>query len=138
MGGVRKHLSVCLILLAAAGAICAPRAGQAWPGTPRDQVQVFATCTGRLSALMEHQWLIDAAASDDTARRRAAMIDLLDAAMEMDGTPGHVVLSWRIDAKMAQAQLLQQALFGTDPRLAARAQVMAARYMHDCSTLLLG
>ncbi len=32
-----------------------------------NQLLQFATCAGRLSALMEHQWLIDGPASERTA-----------------------------------------------------------------------
>ncbi|UYV38949.1 hypothetical protein N4R57_08020 [Rhodobacteraceae bacterium D3-12] len=96
----------------------------------------FANCAGRLSALMEHQWLVDGPASETTRDERAAMLALLDAVMP----PGHArhVLNWRIEAKAAHAALLTRATFGRDTAQAARAQSLATRHMAQCTALLLG
>ena len=63
-----------------------------------DLVSTFATCTGRLSALMEHQWLMDTSRADDTRDRRARMVDLLEA-------PG---LGLDIDAEGAKKYLSEE------------------------------
>jgi hypothetical protein len=95
----------------------------------------FAVCAGRLSATMEDQWMFDGPASDRTAEELSAVVALLDALIP-DGA-GRQVMAWRIDAKVAQRGLLQQARFGTDPRLsetaAARAEALAA----ECRSLVL-
>jgi hypothetical protein len=73
---------------------------------------LFATCAGRLSALMEHQWLVDGPASDITRAERDAMVDLAEAAAP-DGM-AEVMMSWRVQAKAAQAALLRLTVFDTD------------------------
>ena len=100
-----------------------------------DVVWTFASCTGRLSAQMEHQWLMSDPTSDQTAARRAAMISLLEATMAPD--QGRTVLSWRIEAKHAQAQLLTRAHFNNDDEDAAWAQNRAEAEIAACNGLLL-
>ncbi|MCA0869740.1 hypothetical protein LCL97_02785 [Seohaeicola saemankumensis] len=101
-----------------------------------DLVSTFATCTGRLSALMEHQWLMDTSRADDTRDRRARMIDLLEAV-----TPpgqGRAVLARRIEAKFALAELLTRASFGSDRDEAERAGALVEIHVAACNSLLLG
>jgi hypothetical protein len=94
----------------------------------------FATCTGRLSALMEHQFLTDGPASDRTRDQRDAMADLLDAVTPA-GAARHL-MALRVDAKTAHRALLEQAHFGPDPdRRAAR---LAEGLTAACTGLLLG
>ena len=80
-------------------------------------LRLFATCAGRLSALMEHQWLLSDPASDQTARQRKSMLSLVAA---MAGPDAARALNWRIEAKAAQASLLARARFGTNEATAAR------------------
>ena len=101
----------------------------------QDALTLFATCTGRLSALMEHQWLTDGPQSEETARTRARMIGLLETVMPPGA--GAEVLHRRIEAKMAQAALLGQATFATDPRRAATARRLAALQLAQCERPLL-
>lgn len=100
-----------------------------------DPVTFFATCTGRLSAEMEFQWLIGAPSGDRTQAQRDAFIDILDALAPQDdiGT----ILHQRISAKMAHAALLQTAQFGTDPDQSARAADRAAKLVQACTNLVL-
>lgn len=100
-----------------------------------DPTQVFATCTGRLSAMMEHQWMFDGPGSETTKAQRAAMIGLLDAVMPPGA--GREVLARRIDAKMAQAALLTRATFNPDPEDAGRALRLARVRVAECTGLLL-
>lgn len=105
------------------------------PAAPDGQLRRFAECAGRLSALMEHQWMFDGAASEQTKTQRAAVIDLISATMNPD--QGRQVLHWRLVAKHAQSVLLTRATFNNDPADAAWAQARAVSLTQDCTGLLL-
>ena len=98
-------------------------------------LHTFASCAGRLSAVMEHQWLMSDAASDRTHAQRAAMLSLVDAIMTPE--QGRDVLSWRIDAKQAHAVLLTRATFNDDAADAAWALNRAEAELATCTGLLL-
>lgn len=100
-----------------------------------NHLQTFATCAGRLSAVMEYQWMFDGAASEQTKAQRAAVLDLIGAIMPSDR--GRDVLQWRISAKLAQSALLTRATFNDDPVDAAWAQRTAARLTQECTGMLL-
>lgn len=134
MGILRTHLRLAALTF---GLIQSAPA-TAWTSAPTDPLYVFAQCTGRLSALMEHQWMFDGPASEDTARARQTMIDLLKTAQAASTVSGSTILSWRIEAKQAQAHLLTQAVFAHDHRRARQAQQLSLRYLRECQTLLLG
>lgn len=115
---------------------------------PRDPtLHRFASCAGRLSALMEHQWLTNGPASETTGRQRAEMLALLDAIMAPD--KARQVLNWRIEAKAAHAALLTRTTFGTGAAHpdrsgrshrsdhSKRAQSLATRHVAQCRALLL-
>lgn len=120
-------------------ALCLSLVSQALPAFANDaptlpDAEWFAVCTGRLSALMEHQFLTDGAASEATKGRRDAMADLLDAVAGPDEVKR--LMGLRVDAKWAFRALLTQATFGPDPdRHAAR---QAKRLGQSCTALLLG
>lgn len=95
----------------------------------------FATCAGRLSALMEHQWLVDGPASEQTAKEVAALSDIVQALI-VPGQ-GRQVLALRIEAKVAQRALLMQADFGTDPRLGTQAARRSAELIGACRAMVL-
>ncbi|MEO0944347.1 MAG: hypothetical protein AAFY06_05820 [Pseudomonadota bacterium] len=115
-------------------ALMAISAANIAPARP-DMVWTFASCTGRLSAQMEHQWLLRDAGADQTERRRETMIALLEATMHPDDGP--TVLSWRIEAKLAQSQLLTRATFNTDTADASWARNRAEAEIAACNGLLL-
>lgn len=119
--------SLCAIALILA---CPPSA------RAMDLVREFANCTGRYSALMEHQWLMHVPGSEATQARRNMFADLLDAVRGAED--GHQVLAWRIEAKAAQAALFHTRDFGTDPALRARAATRAETHIAACDTLILG
>lgn len=102
---------------------------------PEQHLRNFATCAGRLSAVMEFQWMFDGPASEQTKAQRTAVLDLIGAIME----PGQdrTVLHWRLSAKHAQAVLLTRATFNDDPDDAAWAYAQAARLTQECTGLLL-
>lgn len=101
-----------------------------------DLTREFATCTGRYSALVEHEWLMGTAGDGGTERRRDHFADLL-AAVVPPGRAG-AVMGWRIEAKAAQARLLQQAAFATAPAARDSARARAARLIAACDSLIPG
>ncbi len=121
MCGLKTPLLALLALLTA-GPAAADEAG----------LRLFATCTGRLSAQMEHQWLTGDPASDTTRALRDGVAQLVEAAMPAGAEAQ--VMDWRLKAKVAQAALMQRATFGPDPRAALRAEAL----LSDCRALLLG
>lgn len=123
---------LCTAILAFAAPLPALSQGQASTSLLRQ----FATCTGRLSALMEFQFMTDGPASEITRARRDAAAALMAAVTAPD--EARQALAWRIEAKAAQAALLQRATFGTDRRFAVRARRLALRQTAECEAMLLG
>lgn len=121
------------LLLSMAMLSAAPLAAQSLDS--EQQLRTFATCAGRLSAVMEYQWMFDGPASERTKLQRAAVIDLIDAVMPADR--GREVLHWRISAKLAQSALLTRATFNDDRQDAAWAREQADRFARECTGLLL-
>lgn len=115
---------------AIAGAMMAPTA---MAGT--DLVHQFAVCTGRLSAEMEHSWLMYSDRADVAEAQRNAMADLLLAVTDRDNAVQ--VLSLRINSKAAHGALLARAAFAQDPKEADRARWLAARHVAGCTAFLL-
>lgn len=113
----------------------------AMPGSASERVKAFAACAGRLSALEENQRLFDGPLSEKTAARKAMFDSLVEATLpdaRAEGFSGRQALHWQVDAKMAQAVLLQQSVFGTDPARADEARQLANDYLATCDRLLLG
>lgn len=109
--------------------------------SPSERLRIFATCAGRLSALEEHQRLFDGPASEITARQKARFDEIIAALLPHavdHGMPGRQALAWQIEAKMAQAVLLQRAAFHRDSLLASRARSAARTRLSACDGLLLG
>ncbi|MEM9427292.1 MAG: hypothetical protein AAGA06_11385 [Pseudomonadota bacterium] len=100
-----------------------------------DPLQTFSSCVGRLSATMEHQWLLSDPMSDRTEAQRAAMLSLVEAIMPAGD--GRHVLAWRIAAKRAHAVLLTRATFNDDAADAAWALTRAEAELAACTRLLL-
>jgi hypothetical protein len=99
-------------------------------------VRTFASCAGRLSAEMEHQWLIGGENAELTERRRNAMIAVLDALAPDQRDPK--IMNWRIEAKMAQASLLSRSIFNDDTADADWAYRQAQTLVSACNSLILG
>jgi hypothetical protein len=95
----------------------------------------FAVCAGRLSAIMEDQWMFDGPGSERTAVELGAMVALIEASMPQGA--GRQVMAWRIDAKVAQRGLLHQARFGKDARLAEMAAARAEALAAGCRAMVL-
>ena len=129
MGGLKTNLrATALVCL-----LAAPIAARADTDIPADPLRFFATCAGRLSALMEHQWIVDGPASDATKAKRHAVLEVVEALTP----PGDeaVVMGWRIEAKAAHAALLAAARHG-DTRVTRRAALRAATLQRECDALL--
>lgn len=105
------------------------------PGAADPLLREFAVCAGRLSAVMEDQWMFDGPASERTAEELAAVVSLIDASMPQGA--GRQVMAWRIDAKVAQKGLLQQARFARDARLAKMAAARAEALAANCRSMIL-
>ena len=95
----------------------------------------FSGCVGRLSAQMEHQWLINDSQAAQTEAVRASMIELLDLVSTPESRRASFHL--RVDAKYAQAVLLTRATFNDDPQDAAWARTRAETEIAACQSLLL-
>jgi len=106
----------------------------AFTNSADQQLQFFATCAGRLSALMEHQWTHDTASVDQTTALRSAMIDLVFAVMPED--MGRTVLLMQVEAKHAQAALLRRSTVNRDPFDADWAQNRADALTTECTSVL--
>jgi len=107
----------------------------AFTNSADQQLQFFATCAGRLSALMEHQWTYDLASVDATTAQRSEMIDLVFAVMPKD--EGRAVLLMQVEAKHAQARLLRRAATNRDPGDARWAQSRSEDLMGECTSVLM-
>lgn len=105
------------------------------PGAANPLLREFAVCAGRLSAVMEDQWMFDGPASERTAEELHAMVSLIEASMA-EGA-GHQVMAWRIDSKVAQRGLLHQARFAQDQRLAETAAARAEALAAECRAMIL-
>ncbi|MCU0827301.1 MAG: hypothetical protein MUE52_07810 [Tabrizicola sp.] len=105
------------------------------PGAADPLLREFAVCAGRLSAVMEDQWMFDGPGSERTAEELAAVVSLIEATMPNGA--GRQVMAWRIDAKVAQRRLLHQARFAEDPRLAQTAAARAEALAATCRALTL-
>jgi hypothetical protein len=101
-----------------------------------DLTKTFAYCAGRLSAEVEHAWLVAGGDADLLEDRRDNMLTLLDSVVGDADAPE--VLDLRIHAKQAHARLLRDASFHTDPTTAARARRLAMARIRACSSMLLG
>ena len=105
------------------------------PGAADPLLRHFAVCAGRLSAVMEDQWMFDGPGSERTAAELGAVVSLIEASMP-EGA-GRQVMAWRIDAKVAQRGLLHQARFGGDVKLSETAAVRAEALAAECRGMIL-
>jgi hypothetical protein len=105
------------------------------PGAADPLLREFAVCAGRLSAVMEEQWMFDGPGSERTAAELGAVVSLIEASMGPG--EGRQVLAWRINAKIAQRALLHQARFGEDKPLAEKAAAKAEALAANCRAMIL-
>ena len=131
MGGLKTYRWALAVFFLWSGA------AESLPQSERERARMFASCAGRMSALMEFQWMFDGPASERTRDVRAGFIALLQASLGPD-VSGREALNWRIEAKMAQARLLTLTKFGTDARQVRQAQRASHLYLAECEGMLLG
>lgn len=129
MGG----LKTCFRATALLCALAAPLAARADGDIPDDPLRFFATCAGRMSALMEHQWIVDGPASDATKAKRQSVLEVVEALTPPGQAP--TVMGWRIEAKAAHAALLAATRHG-DPAAMHRAERRALALQRECDALL--
>ena len=98
--------------------------------------RTFAICTGRLSALMEHEWLLSDSRADQTERQRDAMQEIAEAVTPPQEAAA--ALNLRIEAKQAQAALLSLATFSGNATTAGIAARRSEELISECTALLLG
>lgn len=126
-------LKTSLRIMALACALSAPLAARAQTDIPDDPLRFFAACAGRMSALMEHQWIVDGPASDATKARRADLLDLVTA-LTPPGAEAQV-MGWRVEAKAAHAALLARSRQG-DTATTTRAARQAIALQNQCMAFL--
>jgi hypothetical protein len=135
-----KTFRTGLIVAVLAGAQLASAPASALPHSPSQRLELFQTCAGRLSALVEHQWLFDGDAADRTEALRDEFDGVIAAVLPDAvnwGMPGEMAMHWRIMAKAAQAELLSTAAFSLDADRATRARRLADARIAECSGLLI-
>ena len=125
MSKIRTLISSALVIVGLAGAV---RAND-------DLVLVFAGCAGRLSAEMEHAWLVSDARADALQGQRERFVAILQAIMPMDRA--RETLHHRVEAKLAHSAILTTARFGDDPRLSRLAKQQARVQVQSCQAMLL-
>jgi hypothetical protein len=98
-------------------------------------IREFATCTGRLSAEVEHAWLVGDPRVDVKEALRDNMESLL---MSIVGPANDVrAMSLRLDAKVAHRGLLFLADFTQDDGAAYRARKQSEAFIAGCTAYLL-
>lgn len=117
---------------AIAAVLCA---GMFGPPAAASTMETFAACTGRLSAELEHAWLMGEEGEASLAAQRSAFIEILSAITPPDES--RRALSVRIDAKQAHAVILTRATFADDPSQIQWATAQARLHLRACTDLLL-
>ena len=125
MGKIRAHLAATFF------------AASIWTGQPglAGLADTFTECVGRVSAEMEHAWLIGDPAADELENQRRVFLSL--AAATIPEGQARQALAYRIEVKLAHASLLAQATFGQDANRSLRARRLARRYLETCQQMLL-
>ena len=102
--------------------------------SPDTQLHIFATCAGRLSAVVEYEFMEAGAPSAEAQRSHDAVIALVAAVMSQDQS--RAVLNWRTSAKRAQFNLLRRSQ-ARNPEDAAWAARRAQALTQECAALVL-
>jgi len=125
---VRMRSLLCLLLM-----LGQPSLAQV--NTAEGQLRMFANCAGRLTAQLEHQWLLQSENADQIERQRTEIVMILQSMVTRDR--GRDVLSWRTEARAAQRALLNRASFAADKSDASWAADKAESYLLECTGFLL-
>lgn len=122
--------------LCMAALLSVPAVVQAQDLGPDAQLQFFATCAGRLAAVVEREWDEDGAISALSAHQRDEVGDIVAAIATRERSRD--VLMWRNNGKAAQTALLTRAHSATDAQDAAWAARRAQELRQECASVLLG
>lgn len=114
--------------------VFAPLTSQAQNMGENAQLHTFATCAGRLSAVVEYEWLAQGAPSAEAQKYHDDVIALVAAIISEDQSRS--VLQWRRSAKQAQFDLLLRTET-PNPDDAAWAANRARQLTQECTALLL-
>lgn len=128
MGALRTLALACLVLF-----VTGPAGASG--SDPEIGPRHFAACTGRLSAQMAHEWLMQSDAAESTEHHRSLLVQLLAAVSDPETETA--LMSVRIEAKAAHAALLRRATFGEDPDDRAWARRTAESHVRACTAMLL-
>lgn len=115
-------------------------AATALPGTAFEQAEVFATCSGRLSALATNQKALNNPASPKTQQVRDDFDLMLDATLPIaieQGVPPSQPTQWRSSGWSEIAALLADAQYSSDVARAQRAEAAIEQRIEACHALLL-
>ena len=93
--------------------------------------QALASCAGRLTAQMEHEWLL----SDPASGTTEAMLDSVAEVLELLAPPDAAgdVMARRVAARAAHRRLLSSARFSGEDW----ADAAARRYIVECAGMIL-
>ncbi len=97
--------------------------------------EVFAGCTGRYSAQMEHAWLMNDPAADDLEAQRLTFVSLLEAVTPQDKRRD--AMAKRIESKLAHSSLLTTAAFASNSERAQWAKRQSTHHLNVCQRMLL-
>lgn len=112
----------------------------ALPGTPHERAQVFATCSGRLSAMATRQRAERNPAAARTEEIRAGFEMLLDATLPAAidrGVPVDMAVLWHAAGWHEIAYLLADVHYSADPGRVRRARDRMQARLDDCREMLL-
>ncbi len=101
-----------------------------------DLTKTFAYCAGRLSAEVQHAWLMGRSEAEHLEALRDATLALLGSIVDDPDTG--TVLNLRILAKQAHSDLLRDATFHPQRHMAERARRLAELRISACTSFLLG
>lgn len=120
--------------------VFAAHAAFALPSTPWQQAEMFAVCSGRLSALAAHEQAMRAPGHAETEQVRITFDMLLEATMPAaieHGVPEKQARVWRSNGWVEVAALLADASYSLDATRAERAVVNLRRRISDCRAMVL-
>lgn len=100
-----------------------------------DLVREFAFCTGKLSAELEHSWLLGNSQTRNIKGMRDAMEQLLEAVTSPDQRTQ--AMAYRVNAKFAHKRLLARATFNQRPEDAVWALSRAKAQISSCAQFIL-
>lgn len=131
MSGIKTHIIPAFLIslqLAASPAVASTTQFS-------DPTRQFATCAGRMFALLEHHWLISPEKADETQAVHAHFADLIDATMTPDRSSE--ILATRVEARISFRKMLEASRFNTKTDQQIWAQQRVDHLISECRSMLL-